>query len=115
VLGGVLGGWLMPPTGSLPPLGRVPTGNFGCVVGDADGVAPVDGVVPVPFVVVLPPVVVPLLVPLEPEPVAADELGDGLDVEDGLTDPEPELEPQAAAKAVAPIGRSTLLFMSGLP
>ncbi len=118
VAGGVVGGWLMPPTGSLFPLGMGPTGSFGCVVGDADGVVPVVGVVvvvPVTVVLVVPPVVVPLVVPLEPEPVAGDELDDGLDVEDGLTDPEPEPELQAAAKAITPIGRIILMFMSGLP
>jgi len=118
VVGGVAGGWLTPPTGSLFPPGMLPTGNFGCVVGDADGVVPVVGVVvvvPVPVVIVVPPVVVLLVVPLEPEPVAGDELDDGLDVVDGLTDPEPEPELQAATKAIAPIGRIIGIFMFGLP
>ena len=73
-------------------------------------------VVPVPVVPVPgPEPVSPPPVPVVPEPVTpVDALDEGLGVDDGLTDPPPELEPQAAANAMAPIGRSILIRMDGL-
>ena len=104
------------------PLGRPATGNFGCdVLGGAEGVVPPLGgavvVVPVPVVPVpvIPVPVAPPPPPVVPEPVTPVEtLEEGLGVEDGLADPPPELEPQAAANAIAPIGRSILMRMDGL-
>jgi hypothetical protein len=71
-------------------------------------------VVPVPVPVVPVPVVpapVPVLVPID---VPA-ELDDGLGVEFGFTEPDPELDPQAASTTIALTGTKDLKIISQAP
>ncbi len=71
---------------------------------------------PVPVVPVVVPV--PVLVPVEPDPVLVEvpvELVDGLGVEFGFTEPDPELDPQAASTTIALTGSKDLKLISQAP
>ena len=78
-------------------------------------VVPVVPVVPVPVVPVPLPVVPVPVVPVLPVVPGLVALVDGVGVEFVFTEPEPELEPQAASTAMAPIESKDFIFILAGP